>query len=322
MNINPKLTEEIAKVSVDLKNTAKDLVTKQEVGNRLQGETPKGLCAGYFHPDIIKKTSEDFDIKKAIEEFHDINDTETVEKICDCWREEYAKLLETFSPENVKQMLNPKARHQKAIIAIEEKYKGFTDKIGDMAMGEDEVASKKAREVFATHVEPITQLSMETYSKIDQLPAMRSAYKTHNMHEITELKNKINKADNLEELQSLMMDIENIKDKDPHEYEKISKIIEKRIEELVEKSSPTESAISEATNVAEESKKSVMQYAKMNASDLGAEIEKMTMEEMLAGEKVGKIYDVLDKLRLSGDTSYTKLKSAFDKKLTDLAGMM
>lgn len=314
MNINPKITEEIAKVSIDLTGKAKELAFKSEIGNNLRYETPKGVSGNYFHPDLIK--DKEFDVKKAIEDFHDINDTETIAKICHCWRDEYTKLLEDFTPEKIAKMEDPKATHQAAIKAIENIYGRFTDKISQMHNNPQTV--EKVTEVFATHIEPITHLSMETYSKIDRISAMSHAYTKDSI--AAELKEKISKCTMFEDIPSLITEVEKIKEIDPKEYERLNKIIEKKLEEFAQKSS------SETSDTTEEVKKiaskSVMNYSKMSADDLHKEIEKMTAEEIISGEKVGKIYDALDKMHRAGDEAYIPLKIVFDKKLTDLAGVL
>jgi len=175
MKISPELTVKTRKISAEISNTFIAPPVKKEIGNDLSSGAPKGLNGQYFHSGLIKES--EFDLEKTIENFNDIHDTKTIEKICYNWIGEYTKLLEDFTPQKVSKMNNVKAEHQAAIDRINKKYEKFTDKIYKMI--EESRDTEEAADIFSNYIEPITNLSMETYSKIDRMSGMSSAYLKH-----------------------------------------------------------------------------------------------------------------------------------------------
>ena len=175
MKISPELMVRTRKISAEIANTFMEHPVKQEIGNNIRLSVPKGLSGEYFHPGLIKES--EFDLEKTIENFNDIHDTKTIEKICYNWMGEYTKLLEDFTPQKISEMKNVKAEHQAAINRINKKYEKFTDKIYKMI--DESRDTEEAAEIFSNYIEPITNLSMETYSKIDRLSGMSIAYLKH-----------------------------------------------------------------------------------------------------------------------------------------------
>ncbi len=171
MKINPNLTLEKT-IGKELKKTVSEQLIKKKIGNNVSPDLPKGVNGNYFHHNLIKNT--DTDIEQTIENFNDIKDTKSIEKICYCWMEDYTKLLEDFSPQKVSDMKNVKEEHQSAINRINKKYEKFTNKLSDMLINTEN--AEDAENVFTNYIEPVTRLSMETYSKIDRMSLLSKAY--------------------------------------------------------------------------------------------------------------------------------------------------
>ena len=104
MKISPKLTVKTRQISAEIANTFIEHPIKKEVGNGIRFNMPKGMNGQYFHPNLAKDA--EFDLDKAIENFNDIHDTKTIEKICYNWMGEYTKLLEDFTPQKISEMKN------------------------------------------------------------------------------------------------------------------------------------------------------------------------------------------------------------------------
>lgn len=324
-----KLVGEVPKISGDFKVLAKEIASGGSGVERGACEMPK-TSIEYFVPakNIVKKSKISY-IQKLTDQIKDLNDTELIDTICEHWSKEYDILLRRFSPERMACMKDPRAAHQAAIDVINRRYKPFTEKIDQLIASEK--YSEKAMQFFMEKIEPINQKSMETFSKIDINTHMSQAYEkvSNNFEQLT---SRIEKCESLEDVQKVILDVENLKLTDEAGYEKANKLLEQQLEKINEamiKKSESGAADTMAQTVqktdiiqkANDEKNAIVKFASMDAKELQKEIEKLTVEEVMEGSKIGQIYSVLEDMRLRGHQDYSSLNGILEQKLSEVANV-
>lgn len=177
MQINPKLTEQIVKVSADVKNLVTEEVSKSEAMERVQAKLPTMSLESVMPKKNIVKTAEkaieSFDVDKAIEEFSDIHDVKTIEKICKRWEHDLTGITKKFVEDTIPQE-KVYEEHRKSIDELA-KYEKFAVKLSDI-MEKANVDPEECLRAFSQYIEPHIMSTQATLRVIDNLPKVKKAY--------------------------------------------------------------------------------------------------------------------------------------------------
>lgn len=168
MKINKSQTNHIVQVSNEIKNIAKKNVQKPETINELVNEskTPKmSLETVMPKSNIIKKVKEEFDVKKAIEDFSDINDTKTIEKICEKWQTDLDIAVKKFTTNDIAPEKAYEAHRQTMDNLIV--YSNFTEKVFSM---------NNSEQVFDKYIMPQMLKHQEAMQAIDNIAVVKQSY--------------------------------------------------------------------------------------------------------------------------------------------------
>ena len=180
MQIGPKTTEKTIRLIADAEKMAKEITSKEAAVEGATAELPRMSLESVMPKQNIvirsvqKAATEEFDVMKAIKEFHDINDTETIKKICRAWQADLSKIEEQF----ISGRIPEKEVYKEHRMAIEDlnKYGVFSNKVFE-ATFINPAQNKRAMEIFEKHIEPIIMQSQETMRTVDNLPSVKKAYK-------------------------------------------------------------------------------------------------------------------------------------------------
>ena len=316
MKITPKLTEQVTEVSAKIKNAVKEELSKSEIQEEVSELPRMSLESVMPKGSIIRKSVEKFDVKKAIEEFHDIHDTKTIEKICAEWNKDLDRMVEKFSSGEI-HPAKVYDEHRKSIDGLEQ-YNTFAEKVIEMATNSGEVDA--ASKIFEKYIEPSIMRTQETMHKVDNLPSVHSAYQfasekaSATQVQIQKIsKDEIEAVTDLNEASKLVTKLEKNKNNITQEdYDTLTEIITQRIEDIASgKVKPT-------TVHTTQTMKSVSELPSIDTKLLSAKIERLVAEDLVRGT-VGEINNALTLLASTDKSAYAKLSEKFNAKLVELS---
>ena len=324
MNINPRLTEQVAEVSAKAKNAIIEELSKGEIREEVTSELPRMSLESVMPKGNIittaKKALEDFDVKKAIEEFNDIHDTATIEKICNAWRKELLEMEDKFLSGEI-EPAKIYEEHRKFLEGLD-KYSAFTTKISDMISGGSNI--EESMKIFEQYLEPTIMRSQSAMHTIDNLPSVRGAYQLAKgeapaakvsvsvNHDFIE---HIQSMTNLDEASSLLTKLEKEKAKgsiSSNEFDDLSEMIGQQLEDIVS------GKIKPAAPKAEQSIKKVFKDLVIDPQALSQQIDQLLAVDLASG-KIGDISNKIYELARTDKAAYDELIDKFNTKIIELS---
>lgn len=322
MNINPNLTEKVVEVSAKAKKAVAEKVGKGETFEESIAELPRMSLESVMPKSNIVRTAQKapkkINVKKAIREFNDINDTETIKKICDQWRRTLERATEGFCSETIPPTKVYKA-HRKFVKDLE-KYGLFTQKAADLVTKSKDV--DKASKIFEEFIEPCMIESQKTMHAIDNLPSVKSGYQlaSGNAPAVKvsvkpNFKEEIKTLTSLNDASRLITKLEKAKTDgtiSAEEFNHFNEIIGQQLEDIVSgKVKPVMPEIAQGI-------KTAASDSAVDTKSLSHEIDKLLAVDLASG-KVGDISNKLYELSGTNKEAYLELSEKFNTKLMELS---
>ncbi|MCR5266302.1 MAG: hypothetical protein K6E29_06885 [Cyanobacteria bacterium RUI128] len=322
MNINPKLTEKVVEVSAKAKKAVVEKVSKGETFEESIAELPRmSLESVMPKGNIIRtaqKAAEEFDVKKAIEEFSDVHDTETIEKICKEWKKELDAMTKKFTDGEINP-IKVYEEHRSSIASLE-KYNDFSMKIMDMMTNSGNI--EEASKIFEKYIEPSILNSQATMHVIDNLPSVRSAYQmakgqapAAKVSIKQNFQEEIKSLTSLNEASALLTKLE--KEKaigtiSANEFNKYNEALGQQLEDIVS------GKVKPATTEVAEGIKTAAAKASIDTKSLSHEIDTLVAVDLASG-RVGDISNKLTELASTDKEAYARLSEKFNEKLIKIS---
>ena len=172
MQINQKPIDQIANIGLDAKKTDTEVRRSSEF-EEVTTELPKMSLETVMPKAKIIKPAKDFDLEKAIQNFNDISDTETIEKICKEWNKDLNKMSDEFLTKKLEKE-GIYEKHQESLKSFD-KYQLFSDKIYEAILSAPG-NKREALTIFEKYIEPIIIRTQELLKTIDNIPEVKNAY--------------------------------------------------------------------------------------------------------------------------------------------------